>query len=205
MKCTFLIAFLFCSGMQACKSQPGKNPEYLGIGHGNFDIDLVSFKENLDTLFSKSVQSYKRTERESDTGNVIGYQYFLSIKRNQGLKVYFMNEEFNEIRCQFITDKNNVFGAVKLSMQRATTIDILSQINKKYGKYAVKLKKKNAFHNYQWDTPEKYISLAVSDKLGDDGYMYYLVIAGKTAVDNKFPIDFFSKPVIICLDKSCKE
>lgn len=205
MKNTLLISFLFCFSMQACKSQPRKNPEYLGIGHGNFDLDLVTFKENLDTLFSKSVQSYKRTEREADTGNVIGYQYFLSIKRNQGLKVYFMDEAFHNVRSEFITDKNNVFGAIKLSLLSPTPIDILSKINKKYGQYAVKLKERNAFHNYQWDTPGKYISLAVSDKLGDDGYMYYLFIADKTAADNKFPINFFARPAILCLDKSCKE
>ncbi|KLT67165.1 hypothetical protein [Pedobacter sp. BMA] len=206
MKNSILITFIALFCLSGCDAQIKKNPKYLGSKFGNFNLDAVTFAENLDTLFSKSTGSFKRSEKgNSSAGGIVGYQYFLNSKNNQGLKVYFIDEQFNDVKSQFILDQTGKFAAVKLSQVSAKPIDILSKINQKYGKYEVKLKIKNALHNYQWDTPKKYISLAYSDKMEGEGYLYYLLITEKKRADSKFDISHFSNPIQLCLDKSCKE
>lgn len=49
----FLLLFLITVSLSNCSSQTKDNPKYLGHEFGNFDLDKVTFKENIDTLFSK--------------------------------------------------------------------------------------------------------------------------------------------------------
>jgi len=198
--------------LQSCQSQGKPNPKYLGAKFGDFDLDKVTFKENVDSLFSKSKDYFIRAEKNSAFStkvkreplkDTVGFQYFLDIETNKSLKVFFFDKRFNDSKCQFITDKNKNLMGVYFSLSVTNEIDIISQIDKKYGKYKVTLTTKNDFSNYQWDTPDKYIGVAVAKY--KDGFLYYLLIADKSIGGNKFPINRFSSPIKICLDATCKE
>lgn len=51
-----LFMFMSCNGQE--------NPDYIGAGYGVFDLDRITFSEQLDTLLSKSEKYYKLPKGE---------------------------------------------------------------------------------------------------------------------------------------------
>ncbi|QYS86906.1 hypothetical protein JJC03_02555 [Flavobacterium oreochromis] len=53
MKFTFNNFFLIFSILFLSNCQSQQNKKYIGLKYGSFDIDKLTFTENIDTLFSK--------------------------------------------------------------------------------------------------------------------------------------------------------
>ena len=81
---------------------------------------------------------------------------------------------------------------------------IISEIDKKYGKYRTKLKldKKLEFSNsklYQWNLPDRIYAVTISDL--NNVYTLSIVVAKSSITRNTMNIDLSP----ICLDESCKQ
>ena len=81
---------------------------------------------------------------------------------------------------------------------------IISEIDKKYGKYRTKLKvdKKLEFSNsklYQWNLPDRICAVTISDL--KNVYTLSIVVAKSSITKNTMNIDLSP----ICLDEICKQ
>lgn len=52
-KIKFLILIFMTAFLVNCNSQTKENSKFLGKEYGEFNLENVTFKENVDTLFSK--------------------------------------------------------------------------------------------------------------------------------------------------------
>lgn len=125
---------------QNCQSQTKENPKFLGSENGIFDFDKVTFKENIDTLFSKVKNEYYKNQIK-DNGQLIGSQVFYDIESNKATNIFFIDENYKATKPIFIVDKNNVFFMISSSFKTDfPPVKIFERINNKFKKYNVKLK-----------------------------------------------------------------
>jgi hypothetical protein len=119
--CYSAILLMFTS----CKAQE-KNPEYLGIKYGVFDLDKITFLENVDMLFSKVEKYYKRPVddgyfdeklKKFMTTDTLYYTYRVSPKLvTQGMfKFKDFNIKSNEA-IDFYMDKARNFRRIEVSV-----------------------------------------------------------------------------------------
>ena len=194
----FLIITLFISLFQSCQSQTSDNPTVLGTEI--FKLENVTFKENIDTLFSKI--PFVKLDRTNDKSKALIFRN--KIDDNKNVKIV----DFNGIdsqRLNVITNDKKEIQAFSTYIDTTKNPQVLiEKIDKKFKPYKVNLKpnKKLEFSKaklYQWNLPDKIYALTVSDL----GNQYTLgIIVTKIDIDkNTLSVD--TTP--ICLDNSCKE
>lgn len=194
----FLIITLFISLFQSCQSQTSDNPTVLGTEI--FKLENVTFKENIDTLFSKI--PFVKLDRTNDKSKALIFRN--KIDDNKNVKIV----DFNGIdsqRLNVITNDKKEIQAFSTYIETTKNPQVLiEKIDKKFKPYKVNLKpnKKLEFSKaklYQWNLPDKIYALTVSDL----GNQYTLgIIVTKIDIDkNTLSVD--TTP--ICLDNSCKE
>lgn len=194
----FLIITLFISLFQSCQSQTSDNPTVLGTEI--FKLENVTFKENIDTLFSKI--PFVKLDRTNDKSKALIFRN--KIDDNKNVKIV----DFNGIdsqRLNVITNDKKEIQAFSTYIETTKNPQVLiEKIDKKFKPYKVNLKpnKKLEFSKaklYQWNLPDKIYALTVSDL----GNQYTLgIIVTKINIDkNTLSVD--TTP--ICLDNSCKE
>ncbi|MBF6654793.1 hypothetical protein HUE46_01190 [Flavobacterium columnare] len=130
----FLIFFLFL--LSNCQSQ--QNEKYIGLKYGIFDIDKVTFTENIDTLFSKipHVEILKEIN-----GRKMRVFRVKSIAQDKKLFKYFNIEEGNTEF--YLDDKNNLVRIHQMINTNKNTVDnFLEKVRRKYGINEKKIVKK---------------------------------------------------------------
>ena len=196
----FLILLLITVSFSNCNAQIEDNPKYLGNELGSFDLDKVTFEENIDTLFSKI--DHVNLDRTNTINKVWVYRNKLDAKKKDDFISFFSIQNF----------KINVIANEKKQVEAFTTFAetksnpdvIISEIDKKYGKYRTKLKldKKLEFSNsklYQWNLPDRIYAVTISDL--NNIYTLSIVVAKSSITKNTMNIDLSP----ICLDESCKQ
>lgn len=219
MKSNFyiLLAVINLLMIQGCHSQNSINPKYLG---GDFDLDKVTFKEDVNVLFSK-VQYIKLPRKDTYFDNVkkqdivkdtLAFEYKVDEADRAKVNTYFLDRSLKYDMVFFFTDKNNHFKAFSFFMsQDHDFTQQIAQIDEKYKKYKVKLKpnKVVSFFQgkaYQWETPDRIISVTISTKPTSRGeYTCGLTVADKNTDFKKFPINRFIFGNKVCVDGTCKE
>ncbi|EJL74344.1 hypothetical protein [Chryseobacterium populi] len=114
----FAVTFLFIS----CTAQ--ENPNYIGKQFVSFDLNKVTFQENLDTLFSKinkfdlivipDTNSRFDTLQNKISNDPVAFIYRVKHKNTDGL-YSFQNLKVKEV-VSFYTDNQNRFRRVDFAM-----------------------------------------------------------------------------------------
>ncbi|WP_293312232.1 hypothetical protein [Pedobacter sp. UBA5917] len=108
----------------ACTRQ---NPKYIGKDYGVFDIDQVSFNENLDTLFSRSPffvitkknSHFDTLQKKEIWTDTLLYTYRIPKAKVAGL-YRFKNITVKDNVVSFTADKNKKFRKVDFSIYIST-------------------------------------------------------------------------------------
>ncbi|MBP2616009.1 hypothetical protein [Chryseobacterium jejuense] len=197
----FLLLALFVV-FQNCQSQLKENPKYLGSKEGSIDLDKVTFKENIDTLFSKV--PHVELDRTNEKSKAWLYRNKIEDKNAKVSIVNLM--ELSNNRVDVIADKDKKIQAFTSFIEtNRDPGNLINDLDKKYGKYRVKLKpnKRLEFSNsklYQWNFPDKIYAITIS-KLQEKEYTVNIAVVKSNIDKNTMSIDLSP----ICLDKDCKE
>ncbi|SHF86931.1 hypothetical protein [Pedobacter caeni] len=215
-----LLAVLNLLVFQSCQSQTPKNPQHLGEGTGDFDLDQLTFKEDVNALFSKvnyiklphKDAFYDKVKKEEVIRDTLAFEYKVSKADRAKVNTYFLDKSLNHRMVFFFVDKKNQFKAFSFfaSKKDGDFSKQIELIDKKYKKYKVNLKpdKRRDFADakaYQWESPDKIISVTMSTKPADGEYTMGLTVVDKKTDFKKFPINQFIYGNSVCLDNTCKE
>ena len=196
----FLLLLLITVSFSNCNSQTKDNPKYLGNEFGSFDLDKVTFKENIDTLFSKI--DHVNLDRTNTINKVWVYRNKLDANKKDDFISFFSIQNF---KINVIANQEKQIEAFTTFAETKSNPDvIISEIDKKYGKYRTKLKldKKLEFSNskhYQWNLPDRIYAVTISDL--NNIYTLSIVVAKSSITKNTMNIDLSP----ICLDEICKQ
>ncbi len=153
---------------QNCQSQTKENPKYLGFENVVFDLDKVTFNENVEILFSKI--NHVSLDRTADKSKAWVYRNKIDDNTVKPKLVSFFDIENNKINV-IANGKKEIQAFTSFIETNKNPESLISKLDKKYGAYKVKLKpnKKLDFTNsklYQWNLPEKINAVTVT-KLKD--------------------------------------
>ncbi|MEY8758273.1 hypothetical protein [Chryseobacterium tongliaoense] len=197
----FLFAIIFVLSVYSCKSQEKENPKTLGSS--NFDIEKITFHENTDTLFGAN-KYYKTSIKDSDSD--IAYNYIISKKQNENIKVSLGNTDISSYKYDFKVSKNNEIIGVSTSFVLKENIKdkIINDIDNQYKTFKVNINQ--LYDNpsvYRWETPDKIIQFAYSSFEKD--HIYNISIVNKKFDCNRFPLEKVFVGEDICLKKYQKK
>lgn len=197
----FLFAVIFVLSVYSCKSQEKENPKTLGSS--NFDIEKITFHENIDTLFGAS-KYYKTSIKDIDSD--IAYNYIISKKQNENIKVSLGNTDISSYKYDFKVSKNNEIIGVSTSFVLKENIKdkIINDIDNQYKTFKVNLNQ--LYDNpsvYRWETSDKIIQFAYSSFEKD--HIYNISIVNKKFDCNRFPLEKVFVGEDICLKKYQKK
>ena len=204
--------------IQSCHSQNSINPTYLGVKPGDFDLDKVTFKEDVNLLFSKvkyiklpRMATYLDKKIKQEIKDTLAFEYKVDKPDRNSVNAYFLVKSLKNDMVFFFVDKSNHLKAVSFFMSQNHDFNQqIEQIDEKYKRYKVKLKPNKVVSffqgkSYQWETPDKIISMTISTKPTSGGeYTCGLTVADKNTDFTKFPINRFIFGNKLCLDNSCK-
>ncbi|EJL74649.1 hypothetical protein [Chryseobacterium populi] len=197
----FLFAVIFVLSVYSCKSQEKENPKTLGSS--NFDIEKITFHENIDTLFGTN-KYYKTSIKDSDSD--ISYNYIISKKQNENIRVSLGNTDISSYKYDFKVSKNNEIIGVSTSFVLKENIKdkIINDIDRQYKTFKVNINQ--LYDNpsvYRWETPDKIIQFAYSSFEKDN--IYTISIVNKKFDCSRFPLEKVFVGEDICLKKYQKK
>ncbi len=125
---TLLFCFNLILLFSNCNGQ--KNPKYLGKEYGSFDLDRITFDENLDSLFSKVDKAdliliegkdsyYDTIQKKEINTNVTEYVYRMRRTKADGVYV-FKDFKIKDAVVSFYTDKDKIFRRADFSTYMTT-------------------------------------------------------------------------------------
>lgn len=201
-KSKFLFAILFVLSVYSCKSQEKENPTTLGTT--NFDIEKITFKEDINTLFGKN--KYYKTSIKDDNASDIAYNFIVSKKENQGIKVSLGNIDISKYKYDFKVSKDNKIIGISTSFVSKENIKdkIIQNIDNQFKSYKVNINQ--LYENptvYRWETQEKIIQFTYSSFEGDN--VYNISIVNKNFSCDKFPLEKVFVGEDICLKNYTKK
>ncbi|QNK63237.1 hypothetical protein H7F33_01570 [Pedobacter sp. PAMC26386] len=216
--CFVLLAVISLLFVQNCEGQVKENPKYLGVKFGDFDLDKITFKEDINTLFSKvkyiklprKDTYYDEVKKQEVIRDTLAFEYKIDPDDPNRETTYFLDRALRGDLVFFFVDKSNRLKAFSFFISGTEDLSKkVEQIDNKYKQYRVNLgsEKEKAFvgKTYQWETPDKIISVTVSSKSEDGQYTFGLAVVAKDTDFKRFPINRFIFSTTFYLDNSCKK
>lgn len=180
MKKTFvfvLLNFLLFS----CNSQEKENPKFICKDCGNFDLSKITFKENIDTLLSKTGYSHTVLVNQHTEENQLKEQtkktpicinkYILRNQNNEilGKDIFNYHNEFTFNNLSFIADSNKKINGYRLSALYEGEVNGIEKFINFLSKYLNVNQKHESLINdnsdiYYWETSDSIYQLVRSNK-----------------------------------------
>lgn len=198
----FLFAIIFVLCVYSCKSQKKENPKTLGST--NFDIEKISFKENITTLFGKN--KYYKTSIKDSNASDIAYNYIVSKKEHQNIRISLGNIDLSTYKYDFkISKDNKIIGVSTSFVSKENMRDkIIQNIDDQFKKNRVNI---NQLYKdpavYRWEDPDKIIHFTYSSFEGD--HIYNISVVNKNFSCDTFPLEQVFVGEDICLKKYTKK
>jgi hypothetical protein len=179
-----------------CKS--ADNPSYIGIDYGSYDLSMITFSENIDTLFSKIPHIIiPKTEDKYDpktgvTTVIDTNAYVIRVEDFAKSKAlfHFGKLEYSTPNIFVYLTKNKDFVAFGFSQHDCIYLEsFVNFLNNKYKGFKVKDKQSEGYYNIKWETKNDIIVLTYRfEILKNQGNYYNFAIINKKEM-NKIPSD----------------
>lgn len=193
-----LITVTLFSFFQNCQSQTAENPK--SLGSEIFKLENITFKENVDTLFSKI--PFVKLDRTNDTSKAIIYRNKIDDNKKVEIVDFYGK---NSQRLSVTTNAKNEIQAFSTYIDtKENPQNLINKLDKQFKSYKVNLKPNKKFEfskakAYQWNLPDKIYAVTISD-LGNE-YTISIIVAKNNVDKNILSVD----KTPICLDNTCKE
>lgn len=131
---SLVIAFFLLIFFQTCNSQTSDNPMYIGQNNESFNLDLVTFKENAETLFSQI--PHIKIEKKMDDGRTF-YIYRVKVADQKDHLFNYYNISEGDVEV-FANENNEIvmFSGMK-ELKKEETQKFMEKLRSNYKKQEI--------------------------------------------------------------------